>query len=78
MDRYLVIIARDRPDLLGRLATIYGQKGEVEIHFDRRQGQSLAGPEHGPDRRAAPRRDADLKRRGFLVIRRPAIAFTSR
>lgn len=78
MNRYLVIISRDRPELLGRLATIYGQKGEVEIHFDRRQGQTLAGRGDRPDRRAAPHRDADLQRRGFLVIRRPATAAASR
>ena len=43
MSRYLVIIARDRPELLGTLAVIYGQKGEVEIHFDRRQGPPGTG-----------------------------------
>jgi hypothetical protein len=78
MERYLVIISRDRPDLLGRLATIYGQKGEVEIHFDRRQGQTLAGHGNRSDRRTAPHRDADLKRQGFLVIRRSAMAAASR
>ncbi len=78
MDRYLVIIARDRPDLLGRLATIYGQKGEVEILFDRRRGQAWVGRGDPPDRRTAARRDADLQKRGFLVIRRPAMAVKSR
>lgn len=78
MDRYLVIISRDRPDLLGRLATIYGQKGEVEIHFDRRQAPARAGRENRPDRRTAPQRDADLRRRGFLVIRRPSMVAASR
>ena len=78
MERYLVIISRDRPDLLGRLATIYGQKGEVEIHFDRRQGQTLAGRGNRPDRRTASYRDADLQKRGFLVIRRPVQAAASR
>jgi len=43
MGRYLIIIARDRPDLLGRLAVIYRPKGEVEIHFDRRHGQAWTG-----------------------------------
>jgi len=78
MERYLVIISRDRPDLLGRLATIYGQKGEVEIHFDRRRGQTRVGRENQPDRRTVPQRDADLERRGFLVIRRPEAAVASR
>ena len=78
MDHYLVIISRDRPDLLGRLATIYGQKGDVEIHFDRRQAQTLAGRGNRPDRRAAAQRDGDRRRRGFLVIRRPAMPAASR
>ena len=78
MDHYLVIISRDRPDLLGRLATIYGQKGEVEIHFDRRQGQAWAGRGNRPDRRSVPHRDANLQKRGFLVIRWTAMAAASR
>ena len=71
MGRYLIIIARDRPELLGRLAVIYGQKGEVEIHFDRRHGHSW--PERGdrPERRAPPHRDLVLQKQGFLVIRQP-------
>jgi hypothetical protein len=77
MQRYLVIISRDRPELLGRLATIYGQKGEVEIHFDRRQGQTCAGRGNRPDRRIAARRDAALQGRGFIVIRRHAVATAS-
>jgi hypothetical protein len=77
MERYLVIISRDRPDLLGRLATIYGQKGEVEIHFDRRRGQTRVGRENQPDRRTLAQRDADLQKRGFLVFRRPAAAAAS-
>ena len=71
MSRYLVIIARDRPELLGTLAVIYGQKGEVEIHFDRRQGPPETGREDRPDRRTPPHRDRVLQARGFLVIRRP-------
>jgi len=78
MAQYLVIISRDRPELLGRLATIYGQKGAVEIRFDRRQGQTRGRRENRPDRRTAPHRDADLQRRGFLVIRRPAVTAASR
>ncbi len=77
MERYLVIISRDRPDLLGRLATIYGQKGEVEILFDRRRAQTWTRHEDRPDRRTTPLRDVDLQKRGFLVIRRPAMAVKS-
>ena len=71
MSRYLVIIARDRPELLGILAVIYGQKGEVEIHFDRRQAQPGTGRADRPDRRTPPHRDTDLQAHGFLVICRP-------
>ena len=78
MGRYLIIIARDRPDLLGRLAVIYGQKGEVEIHFDRRKGQAWAGKGNRSDRRAPPQRDSLLQKQGFLVIRQPEVVFTSR
>jgi hypothetical protein len=78
MGRYLIIIARDRPDLLGRLAVIYGQKGEVEIHFDRRQGQAWTAPGDRPDRRAPRHRDSVLRKQGFLVIRRPETAAASR
>ena len=78
MERYLVIIARDRPDLLGVLATVYGTKGEVEIHFDRRQGLAWTGRGSRPDRRASPHRDAALRKRGFFVIRRPEMAAASR
>jgi len=71
MASYLVIVARDRPDLLGRLAVIYGQKGEVEIYFDRRHGQSWTGRGDRPDRRAPRHRVSVLRKQGFLVIRRP-------
>ncbi len=71
MGRYLIIIARDRPELLGRLAVIYGQKGEVEIHFDRRHGKASTGRGHRPERRTPPHRDSLLRKQGFLVIRQP-------
>jgi len=78
MARYLVIIARDRPELLGTLAVIYGQKGEVEIHFDRRQGQAWTGQGDRPDRRVPRHRHTDLRKQGFLVIRRPETVAASR
>ncbi|MBP1774624.1 MAG: hypothetical protein H6Q86_630 [candidate division NC10 bacterium] len=77
MGRYLIIIARDRPDLLGRLAVIYGQKGEVEIHFDRRQGQAWTARGDRADRRAPPHHDAVLRKQGFLVIRQPGLVTAS-
>ena len=70
MHRYRIIISRDRPDLLGTLAVLYGQKGEVEILFDRRHGQPWPGRGDRPDRRRDPQREQVLRERGFLVIPR--------
>jgi hypothetical protein len=78
MERYLVIVSRDRPELLATLASTYGQKGEVEILFDRRQGQPWTEVGDRPDRRSRPRLDADLRDHGFIVIRRPELAYPSR
>ena len=71
MDRYLIIVARDRPDLLGTLAIAYGQRGEAKIRFDRRQGQPWTGMGDRPHRRARSPRDWDLQEHGFFVIPRP-------
>jgi hypothetical protein len=78
MNRYLIIVARDRPELFGTLATIYGQKGEVEIFFDRRRAQAGTGSRDRPERRAQAHRDAELHERGYLVIPRPEMACASR
>jgi hypothetical protein len=78
MGRYLIIIARDRPDLLGRLAVIYGQKGEVEIHFDRRRGHPWTGRVDRPDRRVPTHGDSVLEKQGFLVIRQSEMVTASR
>jgi hypothetical protein len=70
MNRYLIIVSRDRLDLLATLAITYGQKGEAEIHVDRRREQPWTGMGGRPHRRARSRRDDDLHQRGFLVIPR--------
>lgn len=77
MGRYLIIIARDRPDLLGRLAVIYGQKGEVEIHFDRRSGQPRPDKGERSERRASTHRDSVLQQHGFFIVRQPDMATAS-
>ena len=71
MNRYLIIVSRDRPDLLATLAIAYGQTGKAEIRFDRRQGQPWTGTGDRPDRRSQPHLDTDLQEHGFLVIPRP-------
>ena len=78
MWRWLVIIARDRPELWVTWAAFYGGAGRIEILFDRRQGHTGAGWRNGPDRRARLDREAELPARGFLVIPRPDLVGASR
>jgi len=70
MERCLIIVARDQPDLLARLAFLYAHEAGVEVCFDRRQGQTGPGMGDRPDRRYPPRPDTDLHAHGFIVIPR--------
>ena len=74
MNRYLIIVSRDRPDLLGTLAVIYGQKGVAEIRFDQRQGRPWTETGARPDRRTRLPRDGVLQKHGFLVILHPTLS----
>ena len=70
MERCLVIVSRDRPDLVHTLASIIsGPPGEVEIRLDQRRRQlgTWAGAR---DRRSALSRGTPLPAYGFLVIPR--------
>ena len=68
MERYLIIVSRDRPELLETLHSTYGQRGNVEIHLDRREeGQISAWRGHGADRRSTGDK-TDLQTQGFMVI----------
>ena len=78
MRRWLVIIARDRPEFWVTWASFYGGAGKVEVLFDRRQGQPWPGRGDRPDRRTQPHRDTDLQDHGFLVIPRPEMVGASR
>jgi hypothetical protein len=78
MRRWLVIIARDRPELWVTWASFYGGAEQVEVLCDRRQGQSGTERRNRLDRRTTPHRDTDLQERGFLVIRRPEMVGTFR
>lgn len=71
MERCLVIVSRDRPELLETLASTYDHEGEVEILVDRRQRQLWSGMGNRADRRSPPSRDTDLQDHGFIVILRP-------
>jgi len=77
MERCLIIVARDQPDLLAQLAFLYAQEADVEVCFDRRQGQPWTGNGEQLDRRSPPRPDTDLLDHGFIVIPRPEIVSPS-
>jgi hypothetical protein len=65
MERFLIIVARDQPDLLRELTKFYGRAADIEIIVDRRT--KPAGLWRGMDRRD-PLDNAELKTHGFLVI----------
>ena len=70
MGRYLVIIARDRPDLWVSWAAFYGGARKVDVLFDRRHRLPCPRSGERPERRARSSRDSDLQERGVLVIPR--------
>ena len=70
MEAYLVVIARDRPELWVTWAAFYGGAAQVEVLVDRRQGLPCRRREDRRDRRAQRNRDSDLRERGVLVIPR--------
>jgi hypothetical protein len=78
MQRWLVIIARDRPELWVTWASFYGGGEKVEVIFDRRQGQPWTERRGRPDRRTQPNRDAALRERGHLVISQSELMAASR
>lgn len=78
MWRWLVIIARDRPELWASWTCFYGGAKRMEVHFDRRQGQAGTERQDGAERRARPTGDTELEERGFLVIPRPDLVGASR
>jgi len=69
MPVFLIIVARDRPELLAQMQRVYADASEVEVRGDRRQGQPWPGPDARPDRRARRSRDTELRDRGFIVAR---------
>jgi hypothetical protein len=65
MERFLIIVARDHPDLLRHLTRVYGHAEDVEIVLDRRTRPG--GAWLGVDRRDSLD-SAELETHGFLVI----------
>ena len=78
MNRYVIIVSRDRPDLWETLAIVYSRQAQVEIRFDRRRGEPWTGTGDRPDRRAATHRDSVLREQGFLAILQPEIVAAAR
>jgi hypothetical protein len=70
MGHYLVIIARDRPDVWVTWAAFYSGAAKVDVLVDRRQGLPCPRKGERPDRRAQRTRESDLQKRGVLVIAR--------
>ena len=74
--RYLIIVARDQPDLWRALARhIVGDEG-VQVILDRRRWPRRRREEtrepdrRGADRRQTPRIERDLRHRSFVLVDR--------
>ncbi len=71
MLRVIVVVARDRPDLLSYLETVFAGMPDIKVLLDRRIGPPGAHPgaASAPGRRE--RRDVydELQQRGFVMIR---------
>ena len=75
MVRYLLIVARNQPDLWRYLKGNFAGDEKVEVILDRRRGERRQRSQpHEPDRRQAERRrppslDRDLTYRSFVIVR---------
>ena len=67
----LIIVARDQPEMLRALMSLYGHEPGVQILFDRRHELPWTGRGNLPARRSPPTLDTDLQDHGFIVIPRP-------
>lgn len=67
MERKLFIVSRDHPEIFESLRrAVAGERG-VEVFFDRRLSEQAPGMQ--AERRAGPDIEAELKERGFAVVR---------
>jgi hypothetical protein len=78
MLQWLVIIARDRPDLWATWTSLYGGAERFEIVLDRRHGQMRPAQGNRPDRRVRSASDSELQARGYVVISQFVSAGASR
>jgi len=71
MPRVIVVVARDRPELLGYFERVFEGLPEIKVLLDRRilPPGAKPGAESNPGRRE--RRDIydELQQRGFVMIR---------
>jgi hypothetical protein len=71
MERCLVIVSRDRPELVETLnSVIYGPEGSLEIRFDQRHRQLPGWRGEEGERRSALTCETALRDHGFMVIPR--------
>jgi hypothetical protein len=77
MDRLIFIVRADRTDLYQALRAAFARELEVEVVLERRSGvnrrqHSLPHPteRRGVDRRARPAVDAEIRERGWSLVRR--------
>lgn len=68
MERKVFIVSRDRPEILESLRrAVSGEQG-VEVFLDRRLSDEAPSRTQA-ERRVGPDLDAELKERGFAVVR---------
>ncbi len=77
MDRLIFIVRADRVDLYEALKTAFAREHEVEVVLERRSGLNRrpqevphSGDRRGVDRRARPAVDAEIRERGWSLVRR--------
>lgn len=76
MDRLIFIVRADRVDLYEALRTAFAREHEVEVVLERRSGLNRRqehphlGDRRGVDRRARPAVDAEIRERGWSLVRR--------
>jgi hypothetical protein len=77
MDRLIFIVRADRVDLYEGLKAAFAREHDVEVVLERRSGINRRqrnlphGPERrGVDRRARPAVDAEIRDRGWSLVRR--------
>jgi hypothetical protein len=76
MDRVIFIVRADRVDLYEALKSAFAREHEVEVVLERRsavnrrQEMAHSSDRRGVDRRARPAVDAELRERGWSLVRR--------